>query len=138
MLCSKWWSSKHQYYNDFDVIKLWTPREQTNMTWSLCVQWVQLRSEVIVHFVDIGGINNYNVCHSKLTQIWHRVKLFAFMTPCQTVCFSFLWPFLQEKSLWSTIDKISYNLVIFRRSQQPCQSLNVCFTILFLKSVYKR
>jgi hypothetical protein len=31
---------------------------RTNMTWSLCVQSVQLRSEIIVHFVDIGEIDD--------------------------------------------------------------------------------
>jgi hypothetical protein len=29
---------------------------QRHMSWLLCIQWVQLRSEVIVRFVDIGGI----------------------------------------------------------------------------------
>jgi len=31
---------------------------QRHMLWSFCVQWVQLRSEVIVRFVDIGGIDD--------------------------------------------------------------------------------
>jgi hypothetical protein len=32
---------------------------QRHKSWSLCVQWVQLRWEVIIRFVDIGGINDH-------------------------------------------------------------------------------
>ena len=31
---------------------------QRHMSWSFCVQWVQLRSEMIVRFADIGGIDD--------------------------------------------------------------------------------
>jgi hypothetical protein len=32
---------------------------QRHKSWSFCVQWVQLRWEVIIRFVDIGGINDH-------------------------------------------------------------------------------
>ena len=33
---------------------------QRRMSWFFCVQWVQLRWEVIVRFVDIGGFYNHH------------------------------------------------------------------------------
>jgi hypothetical protein len=33
---------------------------QRHMSWSFCVQWVQLRWETIVRFVDIGGIDDHH------------------------------------------------------------------------------
>jgi hypothetical protein len=36
---------------------------QRHMSWLFCVQWVQLRWEVIVCFVDIGGIDDHHCLH---------------------------------------------------------------------------
>jgi hypothetical protein len=43
---------------------------QRQSPWSFCVQWDQLRWEVIVRFVDIGGIDDH---HSKVS--FHKMKM---------------------------------------------------------------
>ena len=52
---------------------------QRHMSWSFCVQLVQLRSEVIVCFVDIGGIDDYH-CLSFLFIINNMCSIYHCLT----------------------------------------------------------
>ena len=58
---------------------------QRHMLWSFCVQWVQLRREVIVRFVDIGGIVDHHrltfFCFVDIGEIvnHHRLTFFCFV-----------------------------------------------------------
>ena len=62
------------------------PRFPKSYVVAFCVQWVQLRWEVIVHFVDIGGIDD------------HHCLNFLFLT----YFFSYWWP-IQMKVALNTI-----------------------------------
>jgi hypothetical protein len=58
------------FYNQVNYTGSWEPL--------VCVQWVQLRWKVIVHFVVIGGINDQHwliFLHISFRNIWHVLSV---------------------------------------------------------------
>ena len=66
------------FYNKVNDTGSWEPL--------VCVQWVQLRWKVIVHFVVIGGINDQhclNFLHISFRNIWHVLSVSYITCTCK-------------------------------------------------------